>query len=119
AIAREVENMFWYLRSALGGTQKAWGDAARSLWVARALSHVSVQGVDAHRLKPLGCLPRTDVRGARVAWVAPRSSPSAQHVPAHAHDQCGHDDDEDDANEAAAEPDRDAGAQVTARQVPR
>ena len=54
AIAREVENMFWYLRSALGGTQKAWGDAARSLWVARALSHVSVQGVSAHRLKPLG-----------------------------------------------------------------
>ena len=46
--------MFWYLRSAQGGTQKAWGDASRSLWVARALSHVSVHGVDAHRLKPLG-----------------------------------------------------------------
>lgn len=53
-VAREVQNMFWYLRSAAAGNAKAYGDAARSLWVARALSGVSVRGVDAHSLKRLG-----------------------------------------------------------------
>lgn len=52
--AREVENMFWYLRSAEQGSEKALGDAARSLWVARALTGVSVRGASAHDLKPLG-----------------------------------------------------------------
>jgi streptomycin 6-kinase len=54
AVAREVENMFWYLRSAYSGTAKAFGDAARSLWVCRALCGLSVQGVSAHSLKRLG-----------------------------------------------------------------
>lgn len=54
SVAREVQNMFWYLRSANGGNTKAFGDAARSLWVARALSGVSVRGVNAHSLKHLG-----------------------------------------------------------------
>ncbi|WP_029089918.1 aminoglycoside phosphotransferase family protein [Brevibacterium album] len=54
AVAREVENLFWYLRTARAGSQRAYGDARRSLWVARALSQVSVQGVSAHQLKPLG-----------------------------------------------------------------
>lgn len=53
AVAREVENMFWYLRSAYGGNEKAFGDAARSLWVCRALCGIGVQGVDAHSLKRL------------------------------------------------------------------
>ncbi|GAA1644371.1 MULTISPECIES: aminoglycoside phosphotransferase family protein [Brevibacterium] len=54
AIAREVTNMFWYLRSARGGTNGSLADAARSLWVARALSGADVNGVDAHALKPIG-----------------------------------------------------------------
>ena len=53
-VVRELENMFWYLRSAYKGTQKAFGDAARSLWVCRAMCGVSVGGVSAHDLKRLG-----------------------------------------------------------------
>ncbi|WAL41255.1 kinase [Brevibacterium sp. BRM-1] len=53
-VARELQNMFWYLRSAQGGNERALGDAARSLWVARALAGASVRGVDAHSLKRLG-----------------------------------------------------------------
>ncbi|GAA1194896.1 streptomycin 6-kinase [Brevibacterium paucivorans] len=54
SIAREVANMFWYLKSARGGTQKAYGDADRSLWVARALAGMGSYGVNAHNLKKLG-----------------------------------------------------------------
>lgn len=54
SVAREVANMFWYLRSAKGGTQKAYGDADRSLWVARALAGMGAYGVNAHQLKRLG-----------------------------------------------------------------
>lgn len=62
SVMREVENLLWYVRAAAGaarngdeaGRARFHGDAARSLWVARALSGVSVYGVSAHRLKPLG-----------------------------------------------------------------
>lgn len=54
AIAREAQNMFWYLRSAYQGTTKSFGDAARSLWVMRALAGADVRGMDAHALKRLG-----------------------------------------------------------------
>lgn len=54
SVAREVQNLRWYARTAADGDAKAAGDAARSLWVARALSGVSVQGTDAHRLKRIG-----------------------------------------------------------------
>ncbi|MCT2181691.1 aminoglycoside phosphotransferase family protein [Brevibacterium casei] len=54
AVAREVTNMFWYLRSARGGTAESLADAARSLWVARALTGADVLGVDAHALKAIG-----------------------------------------------------------------
>nr|WP_306427759.1 MULTISPECIES: aminoglycoside phosphotransferase family protein [unclassified Brevibacterium] len=54
AIAREAQNMFWYLHSAYNGTLKSFGDAARSLWVMRALAGMDVGGVDAHSLKRLG-----------------------------------------------------------------
>src|SRR5699024_9355022 len=37
-VAREITNMFWYLRAATGGSTASLADAARSLWVARALS---------------------------------------------------------------------------------
>ncbi len=46
--------MFWYLRSARGGTAESLADAARSLWVARALTGADVLGVDAHALKAIG-----------------------------------------------------------------
>lgn len=54
AVAREVTNMFWYLKSARSGSTGALADAARSLWVARALSGADVAGVNAHALKPIG-----------------------------------------------------------------
>ncbi|MDN6134949.1 MAG: aminoglycoside phosphotransferase family protein [Brevibacterium sp.] len=54
AVAREVTNMFWYLRSARSGSTGTLADAARSLWVARALSGADVAGVNAHALKPIG-----------------------------------------------------------------
>ncbi|UVI34848.1 aminoglycoside phosphotransferase family protein [Brevibacterium spongiae] len=53
-VAREITNMFWYLRSATGGSTSGLADAARSLWVARALSGADVAGVNAHALKPIG-----------------------------------------------------------------
>ena len=46
--------MFWYLRAASGGSNSGLADAARSLWVARALSGADVAGVNAHALKPIG-----------------------------------------------------------------
>ncbi|WP_231441681.1 aminoglycoside phosphotransferase family protein [Brevibacterium zhoupengii] len=54
AVAREITNMFWYLKSARSGSNAALADAARSLWVARALSGADVAGVNAHALKPIG-----------------------------------------------------------------
>lgn len=54
AVAREVTNMFWYLKAARSGSPKTLGDAARSLWVARALSGADVGGVNAHALKAIG-----------------------------------------------------------------
>ncbi|WP_349827628.1 aminoglycoside phosphotransferase family protein [Brevibacterium litoralis] len=62
AVVREVENMFWYLRAAGSaraagdstGAERSTGDAARSLWVVRALTGSDTHGTDAHRLKPLG-----------------------------------------------------------------
>ena len=53
-VAREITNMFWYLRAATGGSTASLADAARSLWVARALSGADVAGVNAHALKPIG-----------------------------------------------------------------
>ena len=53
-VAREITNMFWYLRAASGGSNSGLADAARSLWVARALSGADVAGVNAHALKPIG-----------------------------------------------------------------
>ncbi|RBP67892.1 streptomycin 6-kinase [Brevibacterium sanguinis] len=54
AVAREVTNMFWYLAAARKGSAQSFGDAARSLWVARALSGADVAGVNAHALKSIG-----------------------------------------------------------------
>ena len=54
SVAREVQNMFWYLRAAADGNPRLTEDAERSLWVARALTGVSVQGITTQQLKPLG-----------------------------------------------------------------
>lgn len=54
SVAREVQNMFWYLRAAADGNPRLTEDAERSLWVARALTGVSVQGIATQQLKPLG-----------------------------------------------------------------
>ncbi|WGW13102.1 aminoglycoside phosphotransferase family protein [Saxibacter everestensis] len=53
SVAREIENLFWYLADFAQGDQRAHADAARSLWVARAISGHSVGGIDVHSLAGL------------------------------------------------------------------